>query len=79
MKRITIALVALLVLTVAVAPAAAAPADGVDECKNSDKGPGDDGGPPSIVSDVTPDFLSDLMGSLPVPGFVKSAFGASGC
>ena len=34
-----------------------------------------DGGP-SIVEDVTPDFLSDLFSSLPVPDFVKGLFGA---
>lgn len=29
-----------------------------------------------LVQDVTPDFLADLIGSLPVPDFVKDIFGA---
>lgn len=80
MKRITTVLVALVLLSVAVAPAAAAAAgENVDECKNADKGPGADGGPPGFVGDLLPGFLGDLMSSLPVPGFVKGLFGASSC
>lgn len=51
----------------------------VDECQNQDRGPGGDAGPPGFVADVTPDFLSGLIGGLPVPDFVKSTFGASTC
>ncbi len=76
----TVALVAMLAIGLA-APAAAAAAPGtdqVDECKNADNG-SSDGGPPGFISDVTPDFLGDLLGGLPVPNFVKSAFGAETC
>lgn len=80
---LTAALAALLLVTVIAVPAAAAPGDNVDACKNADRGPGD-GGPPSfvggIIDSVTPNFLADLFADLPVPGFVKSFFGAgSGC
>lgn len=73
-------ILALLLITGAfVAPVAAAqPADTVDECENADRGPGEDG-PPGFVASVTPDFLSDLFASLPVPNFVKSFFGAPTC
>ncbi|MDZ7701083.1 MAG: hypothetical protein U5J98_02890 [Halobacteriales archaeon] len=56
-------------------PAAAQP---VDDCQNADRGPDGDG-PPGFVASLVPDFLSDLIGSLPVPNFVKSFFGASTC
>lgn len=77
---------AVLLVSMAVAPTAAAmdgstaatQDDGVDECMNADKGPGENG-PPGFVADLVPDFLSDLIGSLPVPNFVKSLFGASTC
>lgn len=67
-----------MLLIVATAPAVAAPAEPVDECQNADHGPGDDG-PPGFVADLVPNFISDLIGSLPVPNFVKSFFGASTC
>lgn len=68
----------------AVAPAAAAPGtdaagSNVDECKNADQGPGADQGPPGFVGGLVPDFLGDLFSDLPVPGFLKSLVGASGC
>lgn len=79
-KLIVGVVVAVTLLSVAVTPAAAVqPAEQVDECKNADKGPGGDGGPPGFVADLVPDFLSDLIGSLPAPDFVKSAFGAETC
>lgn len=85
LKKLATVLVAVLLLSVAVAPAAAhdgAHENGmstVDECKNADKGPGANGGPPSFVGGLVPDFLGDLMASLPVPNFVKSLFGAETC
>lgn len=87
---LTVALVALLAVGLAVPAAAAMPNDSgtenttstesadVDECKNAEKGPSD-GGPPSFVADKTPDFLGDLLSGLPVPNFVKAAFGAETC
>jgi len=82
MKRTLVALLALCVLFAGLVPAAAAgagsptPADGADAQCDDDRGPGDDGGPPGFVADLTPDFVGDLLGSLPVPGFLKSVFGA---
>lgn len=77
-RTITLVLVAL-VVGVAVAPAGvAAQPDGVDECTNADRGPGEDG-PPGFVADLAPDFVSDLVGALPVPNFVKAFFGAPTC
>ncbi|WP_435062299.1 histidine kinase [Halobaculum sp. EA56] len=79
---------ALVVAGLALAPAAAAAQpDGTDvptdECRNADAGPDGDGGPPGFVGDllgsVVPDFVSDLIGSLPVPDFLKSLFGAETC
>lgn len=55
-------------------PAAAQP---IDECQNADEGPED--GPPGFVAGIVPDVISDLIGSLPVPNFVTSFFGASTC
>jgi hypothetical protein len=79
-KSLVAALAVLLLTSVVVAPAAAAPGDQVDDCKNADEGPSGDAGPPSFVGDVvdsvTPDFLSGLFADLPVPGFVKGFFGA---
>ncbi len=77
MKRtIAIGLVLALLLVGGLAsPAAAQP---VDECQNADLGPGEDG-PPGFVAGLVPDFISDLIGSLPVPNFVKSFFGAATC
>lgn len=87
---LTVALVALLAVGLAVPSAAALPNDSgtdtttatgsadVDECKNADNGPSD-GGPPGFVANLTPDFLGDLLSGLPVPNFVKSAFGAETC
>lgn len=71
-------LTVLLVSSALAAPVAAQPTDTVDECKNADHGPGDDG-PPGFVGSLMPDFLSDLFASLPVPNFVKSFFGAPTC
>lgn len=62
----------------AVTPAAAQPAGEVDECKNADEGPGENG-PPGFVGSLIPDFLSDLFAQLPVPNFVKWFFGAPTC
>lgn len=67
-----------LLLGVVAAPAAAQPADGGDECKNADRGPGENG-PPGFVDSLIPNFLSDLFASLPVPNFVKAFFGAPTC
>ena len=83
-KSLVAAFAVLLLTSVAVAPAAAAPGEQVDNCKNAEKGPSGDAGPPSfvggVVGSVTPDFLSGLFADLPVPGFVKGFFGArSGC
>jgi hypothetical protein len=76
---LTVALVALLAVGLSVPAVAAAPgAANADECQNAEHGPSD-GGPPGFVAAVTPDFLSDLMSGLPVPNFVKSAFGAEPC
>lgn len=84
-KHIVSVVAALLLLSVAVAPAAAVQGDGiaaaddeVDECTNADRGPGDTG-PPGFVADLVPDFIGDLIGGLPVPNFVKTFFGASTC
>jgi hypothetical protein len=77
---LTVALAVLLTVTLAAPAAAATQTEApVDECQNAEKGPGGDGGPPSFVADLVPDFLSDLLSGLPVPNFVKSAFGASTC
>lgn len=82
MKRTTIILAALAVLVALVAPAAAAglgdttPVQTNSDCGGTDAGPSGDAGPPGFVADLVPDFLSDLIGSLPVPNFVKSLFGA---
>lgn len=71
---------AVMLLSVAATPAVAVqPAEQVDDCKNAEKGPGGDGGPPSFVGSLIPDFLGDLFSSLPAPDFVKSAFGAETC
>lgn len=76
---LTVALVALLAIGLSVPAVAAAPgATNADECQNAENGPSD-GGPPGFVADLVPDFLSDLMSGLPVPNFVKSAFGAETC
>lgn len=48
-----------------------------DECMNAEQGP--DNGPPGFVAGLVPDFISDLIGSLPVPNFVKAFFGATTC
>lgn len=76
MNRTTIIGLTLVVLLLGglATPAAAQP---VDECQNADRGPDD--GPPGFVAGLVPDFISDLIGSLPVPNFVKSFFGASTC
>lgn len=75
-NRIAALLVVGLLVSIAVAPGAAAAQP--DECMNADRGPGEDG-PPGFVAGLVPDFLSDLIGSLPVPNFVKSFFGAPTC
>lgn len=78
-QTITTVLLALLVLGLGAAPAAAAgPGDQVDECSNTDNGPGERG-PPGFVGGLVPDFLSDLFATLPVPNFVKALFGAPTC
>lgn len=78
--KLTVVLAVLLAIGLVAPAAAATPGNTtVDECKNAEKGPGTDGGPPSFVADLVPDFLSDLLGGLPVPNFVKSAVGASTC
>ncbi|AEN04595.1 hypothetical protein [Halolamina sp.] len=77
---LTVVLAALLAIGLFVPAAAATPPnETVDECKNAENGHGADGGPPVFVADLVPEFLSDLLGSLPVPNFVKSAVGASTC
>lgn len=74
-----IPLLAMLVLTGAfAAPVSAQPTETIDECQNADQGPGEDG-PPGFVAGLVPNFISDLIGSLPVPNFVKSFFGAPTC
>lgn len=80
-SQIVGAVAAVLLLSAAAVPATAAatqPADQVDECTNAEKGPGEQG-PPGFVASVVPDVVSDLIGSLPVPNFVKSLFGATTC
>lgn len=72
------AMVALVVLSALATPVAAQPSSTVDECKNADAGPGEDG-PPGFVGSLLPSFLSDLFASLPVPNFVKALFGAPTC
>ncbi|SHG71915.1 hypothetical protein [Halobaculum gomorrense] len=82
-------LTALLVVAgLALAPAAAAAQPGgtdkqIDDCENAEAGPSGDAGPPGFVGglldSVVPDFVSDLIGSLPVPDFLKSLFGAQTC
>ncbi|RYJ14951.1 histidine kinase [Halogeometricum borinquense] len=76
-------LVAFLLATLAVAPAAAVgPDKDVDECQNASNGPAGDAGPPAFVSGLVNNAvgsLSDLFASLPVPNFVKGFFGASTC
>jgi len=82
MKRALLVAVAALVLLAGIAPAAVAAHEGdhgdddAAACDGGDHGPDGDGGPPGFVADVTPDFLQDLVGSLPVPDFLKSLFGA---
>ncbi|MBP1988240.1 histidine kinase [Halolamina salifodinae] len=84
-KLIVGVLAALMLVSVAATPAVAAQpsdtagAEQVEECKNADNGPSGDAGPPGFVSNLVPDFLGELFSSLPVPNFVKSAFGATTC
>ena len=49
--------------------------DGVDECMNPERGPGEDG-PPNFVAGLVPNVVSDPIGGLPVPNVVKDFFGA---
>lgn len=78
-KPIIAVIAAVLLVSLAGTPVAAAqPAPQVDECENAERGPSD-GGPPGFVAEIVPDFLADLLGSLPVPNFVKAAVGASTC
>lgn len=78
--KLTVVLAVLLAVGLFVPAAAATPGDApVDECQNAENGPGDDGGPPGFVADLVPDFVSDLLSGLPIPNFVKSAFGATTC
>lgn len=72
------ALLVVWLLVGAAAPVAAQPGDTVDECKNAEEGPGQDG-PPGFVGSLIPNFLSDLFAELPVPNFVKAFFGAPTC
>lgn len=77
-KTVTLVAVTLLV-GLAVAPTAVAgQPDGVDECTNAERGPGEDG-PPGFVADLVPNAISDLIAGLPVPDFVKGFFGAPTC
>ncbi|MFB6361558.1 MAG: histidine kinase [Halobacteriales archaeon] len=79
MKRLTVlTLVLSFALAGMTAPALAQPTDPVNECQNADVGPDGDG-PPGFVADLTPNFISGLIGALPVPNFVKTFFGASTC
>lgn len=73
-KYIAIVSIVLLV-SLAVAPGAALAQP--DECMNAEQCP--DNGPPGFVADLVPDFLSDLIGNLPVPNLVKGFFGATPC
>lgn len=76
----TLGLAVVLVGTLLAAPVAAHPGTqygSVDECKNADNGPSN--GPPGFVGGLVPDFVSEFIGGLPVPNFVKSFFGASTC
>lgn len=84
MKRTIVTLLTVLVVTSALAVPATAGQSGadVDECRNADKGPTGDAGPPGFVGGIVggvAGFLGDLVGGLPVPGFVKGFFGASTC
>lgn len=78
-ERIAALVLATLLVGLAVAPSAVVgQPDGVDECTNADNGPGEDG-LPGFVADLVPNSISDLVGSLPVPNFVKGFFGAPTC
>lgn len=78
MRKLIPIMAVLVLLSAAVGPVGAQPADPVDECQNAEEGPGDDG-PPAFVGSLMPGFLGDLFSSLPVPNFVKSFFGAPTC
>lgn len=75
MKRVTVVIVAVLLVSTVLASGLVA-ADGAHA--GSDRAPDcpEPGFVSGLVQDVTPDFLQDLIGSLPVPGFVESFFGA---
>lgn len=87
--KLLVGLVAATALVLTAFPGLAAPAEAAsvvnddpspaadDRPETADHGPSDDAGPPSFLSDVTPEFLADLLGGLPVPDFVASAFGAT--
>lgn len=75
-SRIATILVVGLLLSIALVPAGAAAQP--DDCMNADQGPGESG-PPGFVAGLVPDFISGLIGSLPVPNFVKAFFGAPTC
>lgn len=75
LNRIVLVVSIVLVLSIAVVPSGVMAQP--DECMNADRGP--DNGPPGFVADLVPNFLSDLIGSLPVPNFVKTFFGAPTC
>lgn len=84
MSRTVAVLLAVLLLTSALAPTAVAaqPGDEIDECENADEGPSGDAGPPGFVSGLVEGvagFLGDLFSRLPVPNFVKEFFGAATC
>ncbi len=85
MRRVTVAVGAVVLLAaLAATPAAAVgpPGDAgspVGECANADAGPSGDAGPPGFVADLIPDVLGDLIGGLPVPNVVNSFVGAPTC
>lgn len=74
MTRVKLWLIVTVVSGLLFVPATAA-AVGPGDAPADDTGPGD--APLGGVSDLVPDFLSDLFGVLPVPEFVKHLFGAT--
>lgn len=78
-KQWLIPLLAIVLVTSTLTGGVAAQTAGpVDECQNAERGPGENG-PPGFVAGLVPNFISELIGSLPVPNFVKTFFGASTC
>lgn len=58
-----------------VTPDTAQPSDNVKECPTAHPG-SVEYCPPELAGSLTPEFLSDLFASLPIPNFVMALFGA---